>query len=95
MVLPEYAATCCRCGNDLIDFHEVIWEEDIQAIADLFDENGITEFTISCNFGLVRILAAFEKVGFKMAGITQVKASYTDILTGEFAIVDALHMVRI
>ena len=37
----------CRCENDLIDFNEVIWDEDIEAIAETLDANGITEFTIS------------------------------------------------
>ena len=30
-------------GNDLIDFNEVIWDEDIDAIAECMLENGITE----------------------------------------------------
>ena len=85
----------CRCENDLIDFNEVIWDEDIEAIAKTLDANGITEFTISCNFsGLIRTLVAFEKVGFKMAGTTQVNANYTDIRTGKYAQVDALRMQK-
>ena len=85
----------CRCENDLIDFNEVIWDEDIEAIAETLDANGITEFTISCNFsGLIRTLVAFEKVGFKMAGTTQVNANYTDIRTGKYAQVDALLMQK-
>lgn len=59
--------------NDLIDFSEVIWDEDIAPIAETFRENGITEFTISSTFsGLIPTLAAFEKRGFQMAGITEV-----------------------
>ena len=82
-------------GNDKIDFNEVIWDEDIEAIAETLDANGITEFTISCNFsGLIRTLVAFEKVGFKMAGTTQVNANYTDIRTGKYAQVDALRMQK-
>ena len=81
--------------NNLIDFSEVIWDEDIEAIADTFEVNGITEFTISCNFsGLIRTLVAFEKVGFKMVGTTQVNATYTDFRTGEFAKIDALRMQK-
>ena len=82
-----------RCGNELIDFGEVIWDQDIEAIAATFAENDITEFTISSNFsGLIKTLVAFEKVGFKMAGTTQVNANYTDWATGERAKVDALLM---
>lgn len=85
----------CHCGNDLIDFNEVIWDEDIEAIAETLNDNGITEFTISCNFsGLIRTLVAFEKAGFKMGGTTQVNANYTDIRTGKYAQVDALLMQK-
>lgn len=85
----------CDCGNELIDFNEVIWEQDIEAIGATFEANGITEFTISSNFsGLIKTLVAFEKIGFKMAGTTQVNASHTDWMTGEHAKVDALHMQK-
>ena len=84
-----------RCGNDLIDFNEVIWDEDIEAIAATLDANGITEFTISSNFsGLIKTLVAFEKVGYRMAGTTEVNANYTDWATGEYAKVDALRMQK-
>ena len=85
----------CRCGNDLIDFNEVIWDEDIPAIAETFSQNDITEFTISCNFsGLIRILVAFEKAGFKMNGTCQVNAPYKNWGSDEWSKVDALHMIR-
>ena len=81
--------------NDLIDFSEVIWDEDVEPIAETFRQNGITEFTISSNFsGLIRTLVAFEKVGFKMVGTTQVNANYTDWATGENAKIDALRLAR-
>ena len=82
-------------GNDLIDFSEVIWDEDIDPIAETFRENGITEFTISSTFsGLIPTLAAFEKHGFKMAGITEVNATYTDLQTGKRVRIPAIRMVR-
>ena len=82
-------------GNDLIDFSEVIWDEDIDPIAETFRENGITEFTISSTFsGLIPTLAAFEKHGFKMAGITEVNASYTDWQTNRRARIPAIRMVQ-
>ena len=83
-------------GNDLIDFSEVIWDEDIDPIAETFRENGITEFTISSTFsGLIPTLAAFEKHGFKMAGITEVNASYTDWQTNQRARIPAIRMMSI
>ena len=82
-------------GNKLIDFSEVIWDEDVEPIAEIFRQNGITEFTISSTFsGLIATLAAFDKHGFKMAGITEVNANYTDWLTGERAKVPAIRMAR-
>ena len=85
----------CRCENDLIDFNEVIWDEDIEAIAATLDANGITEFTISSTFsGLIKTLVGFENAGYKMTGTTKVNANYTDWATGEYAKVDALRMQK-
>ena len=82
-------------GNDLIDFSEVIWDEDIEAIAETFATAGITEFTISSTFsGLITTLAAFDKHGFKMAGITEVYANYTDWMTNERARIPAIKMQK-
>ena len=83
-------------GNDLIDFNEVIWDEDVEPIAETFRQNGITEFTISNTFSsLIATLAAFDKQGFKMAGITEVNANYTDWMTNERAKVPAIRMMSI
>ena len=83
-------------GNELIDFSEVIWDEDVEAIAETFKQNGITEFTISSTFsGLIATLADFDKLGFKMAGITEVNANYTDWQTNNRARVPAIRMKHI
>ena len=85
----------CRCGNELIDFNEVIWDEDIEPITATLEANGITEFTISSNFsGLIKTLVAFEKLGYRMVGTTEVKANYTDWQTGDYARVPALRMQK-
>ena len=76
--------------NDLIDF-----DEDIDAIAECMMENGIIEFTISSTFSsLIPTLAAFDKHGFKMAGITEVNANYTDWQTNKRARIPAIRMTR-
>ena len=83
-------------GNDLIDFSDVIWDYDIEAIAQTFADSGITEFTISSTFSsLILTLAAFDKHSFKMAGITEVNATYTDWQTGKRAKIPAIRMERI
>ena len=85
-----------RCENNLIDFSEVIWDEDIEDIAATFKANGITEFTISSTFSsLIKTLATFEKAGFRMAGITEVNANYKNWSTGEWDRVPAIRMMSI
>ena len=42
--------TSKETGNELIDFNEVIWDYDIEEIAQTLRANGITEFTISSTF---------------------------------------------
>lgn len=80
-------------GNKLIDFADVIWDYDIAEIVKTLKENEITEFTISSGFSsLIETLAAFEKEGVRMAGLTEVNASYTDFMTGEKARIPAIRM---
>ena len=82
-------------GNDLIDFSDVIWDHDIEAIAQTFADSGITEFTISSRFSdLIPTLAAFDKLGFKMAGMTEVNAAYTDWQTGKHPRLPAIRLER-
>lgn len=82
--------------NDLIDFNEVIWDDDVEAIAACMKDNGISEFTISSTFsGLIPTLAAFDKLGFKVAGITEVNASYKDWQTDTYARIPAVRMISI
>lgn len=80
-------------GNELIDFNEVIWDYDIEEIAQTLRDNDITEFTISSTFSsLIETLAAFEKHGISMAGLTKVKVRYSDWKTGEHALIPAIKM---
>lgn len=82
--------------NDKIDFGEVIWEREIEEIAEFLKANEIYEFTISSTFSsLITTLAEFEKHGFKMAGLTEVNARYTDFATGKRARVPAIRMLNI
>ena len=82
--------------NDKIDFSEVIWEKDIEEIANFLKENGICEFTISSTFSsLISTLAEFQKHGFQMAGLTEVNANHTDWLTNKRARVPAIRLLHI
>lgn len=85
--------TSKETGNELIDFNEVIWDYDIEEIAQTLRANDINEFTISSTFSsLIETLAAFEKQRISMAGLTTVKARYTDWKTGEHALIPAIKM---
>ena len=80
-------------GNDQIDFSETIWDRDIEEITKTLKENGISEFTISSTFSsLIPTLAEFAKNGFQMAGLTEVKANYTDFQTQQRAVIPAIRM---
>lgn len=82
-------------GNDLIDFHDVIWDEDVAEIAAICEEEEIKEFTISSTFsGLIETLTMFEAHGFVVDGLTKVKAGYTDWRTNDHAVIPALKMAR-
>ena len=82
-----------EAGNDLIDFNEVIWDNDIPEIVRTCRENNIREFTISTTMSsLIKTLAEFEKLGCKMVGLTQVNATYTDWRTGKNAVIPAIKM---
>lgn len=79
--------------NEMLDFSEVIWKQDIEPISEFFKAHGITKFTISSTFSsLIETLAAFEKQGFRINGLTEVRANYTDFITGEKKIIPAIRM---
>ena len=85
--------TAKSTGNELIDFHDVIWERDIPQIIENIKEFGITEFTVSSSFsGLIDTIAEFTKLGCTVAGVTSVKADYKDFSTGEAVMLNAILM---
>ena len=80
-------------GNEEINFEDVIWDYDIEEITKTLKENGISEFTISSTFSsLIPTLAEFAKHGFQMAGLTEVRAKYTDWETGRPTVIPAIRM---
>lgn len=82
-----------EAGNELIDFNDVIWDKDIEAIVKTCKENEITEFTISTAMsGLIETLAEFEKHGCKMNGITYVNSRYINFITKEKDVIPAIKM---
>ena len=62
-----------RRENKYLDFHDVIWDREIDEIFENLQRFGIKTFTISnSSSGLQRTLAAFCEKGCKIAGIVKV-----------------------
>lgn len=61
-------------GKELLDFDNVIWDDDIQTIADTCRKLGIKQFTISARLGnLTDVLAEFQKLGVSVQRITEIE----------------------
>ena len=64
-------------GKDLIDFNELIWPNDIEAIVNTLKALDVKEFTISCrSTNLIDCLVIFEKFNCKMNGLMAVKTGW-------------------
>ena len=82
-----------EAGNEGIDFDDVIWDYDIDAIIVDCKKNNIDHFTISSTFSsLIATLAEFEKRGYKMEGLTEVYARFDDFCTGKKQVIPAIKM---
>lgn len=80
-------------GNELINFAEVIWDYDIDAILENCKRLGITEFTISSTFSsLITTIAEFQKRGCTLNGLTEINSRYDDWRTGEKERIPAFKM---
>ena len=66
-----------EAGNDLPNFSEVIWDEDIETILADCRRLGIKEFTISSTFSsLITTIARFEELGCQLDGIVKINDRY-------------------
>ena len=82
-----------EAGNELIDFDDVIWDDDIKEIIENCKRFGITEFTISSGFSsIIETLGEFSELGCKVDGIVKVKSIHKDRQTGENRIVPAIRI---
>ena len=81
-----------KIGKDLIDFHDMIWPNEIEAIVNTLKANDIKDFTISCrSTNMIDCLAVFEKFNCKMNGITAIKTGWKRI-DGSVETISALKM---
>ena len=69
-----------EAGKDFIDFNELIWPNEVEAIVNILKANDIKAFTISCrSTNLIDCLVIFEKFNCKMSGFTQLKTGWKRI----------------
>ena len=67
-----------------LNFADVIWDEDIQAIVDFCKEEKIDQITISSTFSsLTNVLGELEQRGCKMSGMKKVPLRYMKLGTNE------------
>ena len=77
--------------NEILDFNDVIWENDVEGIIKNCKEFGLKEITISSRFSsLIDILAEFEKQGAKLGGLTQVTSRFYALGTNDLEVINAL-----
>ena len=67
-------------GKDLIDFYDLIWPNEIEAIVNTLKACDVKEFTMSCrSTNLIDCLVIFEKFNCKMNGFAQMKTGWKRI----------------
>ncbi len=71
--------------NELPNFSDIIWSEDIDAILDSMKREGITEFTISSTFSsLIETIDKLIEKGCSLNGIVKINDRFsTDWETGK------------
>ena len=80
-------------GNELINFAEVIWDYDIDAIIENCKRLGVTAFTISSTFSsLIQTIAELQKRGCTLDGLVEINSRYDDWKTGEKERIPAFKM---
>lgn len=80
-------------GNELPNFADVIWEEDIEAICKDCRKYGVKEFTISSTFSnLIETIAKFEELGYMLDGLVKIRERSTYFGSEEYASIPAFKM---
>lgn len=65
--------------TEILDFEDVIWEQDIPEIVENLRRFEIDRFTISCGMSsMAETIWAFEKNGCCLVGMTEVNTRFTD-----------------
>lgn len=82
-----------EAGNELPNFAEAIWENQIEEILMDCKRYHITEFTISSTFSdLITSIAKFEELGATLEGLVKINSTSKNWDTGEKEILPAFKM---
>jgi len=68
-----------EADTEILDFDDVVWEQDIPGIVESLRRFGINRFTISCEMSsMSKTIWAFEKNGCCLIRMTEVNTRFTD-----------------
>ena len=71
--------------NELLDFNNVIWDKDAEALVECMRENGIKQFTFSSGWSsAVETAWLFLQHGCKLEGMIQINGEKNWFGSGEF-----------
>lgn len=84
-----------EAGNELLDFSEAIFDDDLPRLTEELDGIGVEEFTISVRqCDMQAVLLALTSQGWELVGLTQVLERFTDF-AGNRGRVPAFHLRRV
>lgn len=73
-----------NCGNEYIDFHDVIWEKNVEKMITNLRKNGISHFTFSSGWSsAVDTAWLFIQNGCTLEGLIEINRPSINFETGE------------
>lgn len=62
-----------KANNEILNFHDIVFESWVPTIVKLLKENKITKFTISCDYsGINSTMLKLQKNGYELKGLVEV-----------------------
>ena len=73
------------CGNEYIDLHEVIWDNQVEGLINTFRELGVEHFTFSSTWSSAVATAwLFKENGCELEGLVMINSHYKKALSDEY-----------
>ena len=77
-------------GNEHVDFHDVIWDKDVEGLITCMREHGIEHFTFSSGWSsAVETAWLFQENGCKLEGMAEINGTCTAFMSDEYERVPA------